>query len=104
MYSIAIQFGNSIRFSCLIELKTKRIQRETNKYTHTELSLSLPHFHTLYVWHILSHVGGVTRPRVRVIFSNFSTFAAIVVVYILRTPLPPTVSLLLLLLLRRTYF
>lgn len=80
VYSIAIQFGNSIRFSCLIEFKTKRMRRVTNKHTHTQRSLSLSPPLSVCVSHFVATVGGVTRPRVRVIFSNFSTYAATAVV------------------------
>lgn len=86
MYSIAIQFGNSIRFSCLIEFKTKRIRRVTNKHTHSILSLS--HYVCVCVAHFVATVGGVTRPRVRVIFSNFSTYAATAVVLVGFLPPP----------------
>lgn len=105
MYSIAIQFGNSIRFSCLIEFKTKRIRRVTNKHTHSILSLS--HYVCVCVAHFVATVGGVTRPRVRVIFSNFSTYAATAVVLVGFLPpphSPPHRIAISLPLLRRTYF
>lgn len=94
VYSIAIQFGNSIRFSCLIEFKTKRMRRVTNKHTHTARSLSLGPPLSVCVSHFVATVGGVTRPRVRVIFSNFSTYAATAV---LPSPCSHTASLSLLL-------